>query len=40
METSKINAAANIRIYASLADVLTMSIGASFSSGFGQKELY
>ena len=30
----------NIRIYASLADVPKVSIGASFSSSCGQKELY
>ena len=30
----------NIRIYASLAEVLTMSSGASFSSSSGRKKLY
>jgi hypothetical protein len=33
-------AAYNIRIYASLAEVLPMSSGASFSSSCGQKNLY
>ena len=30
--------AANIRIYANLAEVLTMSIGASFSSSSGSED--
>jgi hypothetical protein len=34
------NTATNIRIYASLAEVLKVSIGAFFSGSCGQKELY
>jgi len=33
-------AAYNMRIYASLAEVLKVSIGASFSISCGQKNLY
>jgi len=36
----RITTAANIRIYASLAEVLKVSIGASFSSSCGLTEHY